>query len=129
VTPDASNATHTVTPEQFEEFVSSLNPGTLDELGSSLRELARLRRVQITVDEARSAIQAAPLTKGWLSSGFSDVGRVRVATRILIQRGYHPRQVAEPLRSAWSHIHRSPSKPSLWESPTQWSSRSECPYV
>ena len=86
-----------VTPEQFERIVWSLDEKSLGHLGSLLIERARLRRAQITIAEARAAIGSAPLTPGWESSQLADVGRVRIATRILIERGYHPSQVAQSM--------------------------------
>ena len=56
------------------------------------------RRRQLTVDEAWAAYNAAPLTPAWELSIIPEVGRVRIATRILIgERRLHPEQVVDAM--------------------------------
>jgi hypothetical protein len=86
--------------EQLERVIARLDSNSLDHLASNMHERAALRRVPISPEEAREAIDAAPLTPGWQSSCMPEVGRVRVATRILIERGYHPTQIAEAMCAA-----------------------------
>ena len=54
----------------------------------------------ISLEDARAAIDSVPLTPQWQSSCLPEVGRVRIATRNLIERGYHPTQVAEAMCAA-----------------------------
>lgn len=82
-----------LTAEQLEQALFALDGVTMDELGAQLRERARHRRRPITEDEARAAVICAPLTDTWEQSRFADVGRVRTACRLLIERGWHPEQV------------------------------------
>ena len=87
----------TMTPTELATALDQLDGEALDQLGATLRERARHRRVLLTEDEARTAIENAPLTPAWSSSQLADVGRVRTATRLLVERGWHPEQVAVPM--------------------------------
>jgi hypothetical protein len=88
----------TITAVELENALDDLSANALDSLGSILRERARHRRVQITYEQAESAIETAPLSAAWARSQWADVGRVRAATRILISQGWlHPEQVQEPM--------------------------------
>lgn len=87
-----------LTPDHLECQLLELDADSLDQLGSVLRERARLRRRVLTADEARAAIASAPLTPAWERSGLRDVGRVQAATRLLIEHGWHPEQVEGALR-------------------------------
>jgi hypothetical protein len=86
-----------LTPEKLEAALNQMDAETLGHLGSILLERARLRRRLLTVDEAETAVNNAPLTPGWERSRYADVGRVRIATRILIQRRWHPEQIAHAM--------------------------------
>jgi hypothetical protein len=86
-----------LTPEQLEAVLDHYDPDILDHLGSNLRERARLRRTPLSVEEARRALESLPLTPSWKASNLADVGRVRIATRILIERGWRPEQIAESM--------------------------------
>jgi len=72
-----------------------------------------------TVEEARQAIDNAPLTPAWKVSVLSDVGRVRIATRILVERGWRPEQVVEALCSVALELVPHPSIPRPWRSGLQ----------
>jgi hypothetical protein len=62
-------------------------------LAASLQARAALRRIPITAEEARAAYDSAPLTPAWELSCVPENGRVRIATRLFIERGYHPEQI------------------------------------
>ncbi len=64
--------------------LDSLTPGEMDELAWLLRREAAWARRTLSEDRAWAAWASAPLTPGWALSCLSDVGRVRIATRILI---------------------------------------------
>jgi uncharacterized membrane-anchored protein len=87
----------TLTATELEAALDGLNADSLDHLGCVLRERAKLRRVFLTKDEARAAVLTAPLSPAWERSQLSDVGRVRTAARLLVQRGYHPEQVVDSM--------------------------------
>jgi hypothetical protein len=89
-----------VTPEQLESALDSLDGDSLAHLGAALMERARLRRRSLTVEEALEAIRNAPLSPSWESSNLSDVGRVVIATRLLIQRGWRADQIVDALCEA-----------------------------
>jgi hypothetical protein len=75
-----------------------LNSNDLDHLGAALRARAAERRARrLTIEEASEAVRTAPLSTAWESSSLADVGRVRIATRILIERGWHAEQVVQAL--------------------------------
>ena len=88
-----------MTPTELATALDQLDGEALDQLGATLRERARHRRMLLTEDEARTAIENAPLTPAWESSQLADVGRVRIATRLLVERGWHPEQVAPAMTS------------------------------
>ena len=92
-----SAATDDTSLTEFEDLLRALDADALDHLGSLLRERARRRRVQITLDEAEHAVQSASLSPTWLPSRLADVGRVRAAARLFLERGHHPDQVRSPL--------------------------------
>jgi hypothetical protein len=83
----------TISPDALEAELLHLNAADLDSLGAILRARARLRRVPLTEDEARAAINNAPPTR----HGVPFVGGVRGGTRILVERGYHPEQITDAM--------------------------------
>ena len=85
---------------ELEQIIAPLDAEALEQLASSMRERAKTRREPVTPEEAREAIESAALTPGWESSSMPEVGRVRIATRVLIERGYHPTQVAGAMCAA-----------------------------
>jgi hypothetical protein len=91
------NASNALTPELIETALERFGPDALDHFGSALRERARLLRTPLSVAEAQKAIQSAPLTPAWEASCLANVGRVRIATRILIERRWRPEQIAESM--------------------------------
>ena len=76
----------TVTADEIESIAGGLDAGQLAHLGAVFTARARERRVLLTEDEARTAIDHAPPTR----HGVPGVGEVRGATRILVERGWHP---------------------------------------
>jgi hypothetical protein len=79
---------------ELEQIIAPLDAEALEQLASSMRERAKTRREPVTPEEAGEAIESAALPPGWESSCMPEVGRVRIATRVLIEREYHPTQVA-----------------------------------
>jgi hypothetical protein len=78
--------------------LEDLNTEDLDHLGAALRTRAAERRARrLTVEEASEAVCTAPLSTAWESSSLADVGRVRIATRALLERGWHAEQVVEAM--------------------------------
>jgi hypothetical protein len=76
-----------------EAIVGRLGADELAQLGAIFTARAAQRRRTLTMAEAWKAWESAPLTSGWERSQLSDVGRVRIATRLLLERGLHPEQV------------------------------------
>ncbi len=70
----------------------------LDHLGASLRARASERRSRrLSTEEAREAVRTAPLSPAWETSDLADVGRIRIATMLLLGRGWHAEQVVDGL--------------------------------
>jgi len=87
------------------DALDQLAPDDLDHLGHVLLDRARRRRTRLTEEQAWAAWQAAPLTTDWAASVLVDVGRVRIATRLLIdQWGYSPQRVAEAMLPVALHV-------------------------
>jgi hypothetical protein len=83
---------------EFEAIVGHLGADELAHLAGVLHARAADRRRQLTIEEAWSAYDAAPLTPAWELSIVPEVGRVRIATRILVgDRRMHPEQVADAM--------------------------------
>jgi hypothetical protein len=96
-------------PATFERLVDQLNVEQLGQLGALLTARANLRRT-LTEQACWDAVMAAPLTEGWLRSRFADVGRVRIACRILIiHRHLHPEQIYDPMLSVAHMVCPHPS--------------------
>jgi hypothetical protein len=83
----------TVTADDIEAIASDLDADQLAHLGAVFTARARERRVLLTEDEARAAIDHAPPTR----HGVPFVGEVRGATRILVERGWHPEQIVDSM--------------------------------
>jgi hypothetical protein len=83
----------TVTADEIESIAGGLDAGQLAHLGAVFTARARERRVLLTEDEARTAIDHAPPTR----HGVPGVGEVRGATRILVERGWHPEQIVDSM--------------------------------
>jgi hypothetical protein len=87
-------------PATFERLVDQLNVEQLGQLGALLTARANLRRT-LTEQACWDAVMAAPLT---------DVGRVRIACRILIiHRHLHPEQIYDPMLSVAHMVCPHPS--------------------
>ena len=80
-------------PDELEAQLWHLGASEMDSLGVILRERARIRRVLLTEREARAATDSAPPTR----HGVPFVGAVRGATRILVERGWHPEQIVDSM--------------------------------
>jgi len=83
----------TVTADEIEAIASDLDADQLAHLGAVFTARARERRVLLTEDEARAAIDHAPPTR----HGVPFVGEVRGAARILVERGWHPEQIVDSM--------------------------------
>jgi hypothetical protein len=93
---DCGNATSEVAALSFALHMLSAND--CDSLAGILRERAIRRRVLLTYDEARTAVTNAPISAFWQASPYTDVGRVRTATRLLVsERHWHPDQIRDAL--------------------------------
>ena len=90
---------------QFEALVGDLGADELAQLGAVLTARAAERRRQLTVEEGWAAYNAAPLTPAWELSIIPEVGRIRVATRILVgDRRLHPEQVVDAMSAVAEEV-------------------------
>ncbi len=80
----------TLTPDQLEDAILSMDAGAIDSLGATLRERAQRIRVEVTEEEGRRAVALAPLTPDRTPT---PIGRVRAGTCFLVQQGRHPEQI------------------------------------
>jgi len=87
----------TPSPVHLESMIASLTTEQMADIGASLVRRASNRRELISQDQARQAFISLVLTPGWNSSRLSDLGRVRLATANLVQRGWLPEQIVEPM--------------------------------
>jgi|GEM_PF-3490223 len=85
----------TITPDTIESIASQLDADQLAHVGASWVARAAERRKLLTEDEARATIDHAPPTR----HGVPFVGGVRGASRILVERGWHPEQITEAMTS------------------------------
>ena len=77
----------------------------MDELAWLLREEAARARRRLTEDRAWGAWASAPLTPGWALSGLRDVGRVRIATRMLVTLDrWRPEQIRDSMLAVALHV-------------------------
>jgi hypothetical protein len=87
----------TLTSQELEAALAHLDGDALAHLSAALGERSRLRRVKMTVSEAQRAIEAAPVSSYWETSVHRNVGRLVVATRLAVENGWHPSQIAEAM--------------------------------
>lgn len=75
-----------------------LGADDLQTLSSLLHERAERRRVLLTYDEAMVAMECAPI-KAWSEqSPHANALRVRVACRVLVERGWHESQIIDAMQ-------------------------------
>lgn len=83
---------------EFEAIVGHLGADELAHLAGVLQARAANRRRGLTIEEGWAAYNAAPLSSSWELSIVPEVGRVRIATRVLVgERGMHPEQVVDAM--------------------------------
>lgn len=83
-----------VSPAEIESLVRRLSGEQLSHLGSVFQARAHdRRRTLLTEEDAAEAVRTASLTAGWQLTQYPEVGQVRIATRVLIERGWQPEQV------------------------------------
>jgi hypothetical protein len=87
----------TATPEEIEAIVRGLDAEQLAHLGATFTARANERRRTLTVEEAMTAFESAPLTYWWQKSGLQENGRIRIGTCLLIERGWHPEQIVDSM--------------------------------
>ena len=69
-----------------------------ESLARILLDRVERRRFLLTYEDALVAYERAPISNWWLASQFTEIGRVRTATRILIsQRNWHPEQIRDAM--------------------------------
>lgn len=88
----------------LEATFARMGADQLAHLAANLYARATERRTCITVEQARRAVASAPLTPTWELSILADVGRVRTATRILVEQGFHPEQVVDAMAQVASEV-------------------------
>jgi hypothetical protein len=94
----------TLTAEALEAAIGQMDADQLAHLGATFSERARQRRVLLTEDEARAVVASAPVSPAWERSQLGDVGRVRTATRLMIERGWHPEQIVSAMTAAAKQV-------------------------
>jgi hypothetical protein len=92
-------------PDELEAIIGSLDADGKAHVGTILLARAAEERRQLTVEEAWAAYNAAPLTPAWELSIIPEVGRVRIATRILVgERRLHPEQVVDAMSAVAEEV-------------------------
>ncbi|HEX3842655.1 MAG TPA: hypothetical protein VHU85_17825 [Acidimicrobiales bacterium] len=94
----------TITPQEFESIVGNLGAEELAQLGAVFTARAAERRRALTIEEAQTAFDSAPLTHWWQESRLRENGQVRIATRILIERGWHPEQIVDSMTAVAERV-------------------------
>ena len=95
--------------DHLEAIFARMGADQLAHLAGNLYARATERRRCITVEEARRAVASAPLTPTWELSILAPVGRVRTATRLFVEQGFHPEQVVDAMAQVASEVIAHPA--------------------
>ena len=86
-----------IIPGELESIAGKLSADQLAHLGAVFTARAADRRSTLTIEEAWAAYESAPLTPAWRKSQLRENGQIRIGTRILVERGWHPEQIVDSM--------------------------------